>query len=123
VATADVGAAVVAVQSVDMATSFREEVRTLPARSGHCKPAASAHEGSTAEEGSERGSVKQVSETCLGQFRALAYELKPPRDPELLSRMERARVSQERGQTVLAATLAREVWTHGRGGMTRTRTN
>jgi tetratricopeptide (TPR) repeat protein len=67
------------------------------------------------KKGPERGSVKQISDTVLGRFRTVTYELRPPRDPELLSRMERARVAMERRQTTVAAALAREVWTLGRG--------
>jgi len=63
-----------------------------------------------------RGSVEKVQESDLGDgLRLEVHKLTPPRDPGLRSRMERARVAMERGDTVVAAALAREVWRDGRG--------
>ena len=63
-----------------------------------------------------RGSVEKVRDSDLGHgLRLEVHKLTPPRDPEILSRMERARAASARGDTDVAADLAREIWQRAQG--------
>ena len=65
---------------------------------------------------SARGSIEQVRGADLGGGRRLeVLKLTPPRDPEILARMESARQAMERGDATKAVILAREIWRRGHG--------